>query len=122
MGPNNRHLLQYYEDITDGELCANLTYLGKRGLYTLTNGTKIAYISGIEKPLGVPEEDFHFQMADIEGVRNSCLINKSSASDYRGVDILLTSQWPYGITDDSVRFLIVILICIFVIMLHFFLY
>lgn len=80
----------------------NLTYLGRRGLYTLTNGTKIAYLSGKEKSIDGPDEELYFQMDDIESVRNSCLVNKSISSDYRGIDILLTSQWPYGVTDDNV--------------------
>lgn len=102
MGPNNKKVLKYYENIDDGEICSNLTYLGKRGLYTLSSGTKIAYLSGLEKPADVSDDEFYFKMDDIEAVRNSCLVNKSSASDYRGVDILVTSQWPYGVTDKEV--------------------
>ncbi|XP_013105082.2 CWF19-like protein 1 homolog [Stomoxys calcitrans] len=101
LGPNNEKSLEFYKDIEDGEICSNLTYLGKRGLYTLSSGTKIAYLSGIEKPNGAKDEDYYFQLDDIEAVRNSCLVNKSSASDYRGVDILLTSQWPYGVAEEG---------------------
>lgn len=89
-----------YENIHDGEICSNLTYLGKRGLYTLSTGTKIAYLSGVEQPVGAKDEEFYFKIDDVEAVRNSCLVNKSSASDYRGIDILLTSQWPCSVADD----------------------
>src|SRR5512143_478763 len=77
LGPSRKNLMKYYENIIDGEICPNLTYLGKRGLYTLTNGTKIAYLSGLEKPSDCRDEEIYFQMEDIESVRNSCLVNKS---------------------------------------------
>ncbi|XP_023292578.2 CWF19-like protein 1 homolog [Lucilia cuprina] len=101
LGPSRKNLMKYYENIIDGEICPNLTYLGRRGLYTLTNGTKIAYLSGLEKPSDCRGEEIYFQMEDIESVRNSCLVNKSVSSDYRGIDILLTSQWPYGVSEDN---------------------
>ncbi|XP_073847741.1 CWF19-like protein 1 homolog [Musca autumnalis] len=101
LGPNNKNVLKYYENTEDGEICSNLTYLGKRGLYTLSSGVKIAYLSGLEKPTGASDEEFYFNMDDIEAVRNACLVNKSSASDYRGVDLLLSSPWPFGITNDG---------------------
>lgn len=102
LGPTKENLSKNYENVVDGEICPNLTYLGRRGLYTLSNGTKIAYLSGIEKPSNAKDEEFYFQMSDIESVRNSCLVNKSVASDYRGIDILLTSQWPQGVKDNNV--------------------
>ncbi|XP_005182434.1 CWF19-like protein 1 homolog isoform X2 [Musca domestica] len=101
LGPNNKNVQAYYENTQDGEICSNLTYLGKRGLYTLSSGVKIAYISGLERPAGATEQEFYFGLDDIEAVRNSCLVNKSSASDYRGVDILLSSPWPHGITTND---------------------
>lgn len=84
-------------------MCA---YVGKRGLYTLTSGVRVAYLSGLEKVDGyIPSEDekqIFFDKDDIVSIRNSCVVSKTSASDYKGVDILLTSQWPYGIYEDNV--------------------
>lgn len=102
LGPNNSVLAEFYENIEDGEICTNLTYLGKRGLYTLTNGTKIAYLSGKETPSECPNEMYYFKKDDVESVRNSALVNKSISSDYRGIDILLTSQWPSGVSEGNV--------------------
>lgn len=84
-------------------MCA---YVGKRGLYTLTSGVRVAYLSGLEKVDGyIPSEDekqIFFDKDDIVSIRNSCVVSKTSASDYKGVDILLTSQWPYGIYENNV--------------------
>lgn len=82
-------------------------YVGKRGLYTLTSGVKVAYLSGLEKvddghnPTG-DEKQIFFDKDDILSIRNSCVVSKTIASDYKGVDILLTSQWPCGIYEDHV--------------------
>nr|XP_014102228.1 CWF19-like protein 1 homolog [Bactrocera oleae] len=105
LGPCSKKTVQFYNDIENGEICVNLTYLGKRGLYTLTSGVRVAYLSGLEKVDGyIPSEDekqIFFDKDDIVSIRNSCVVSKTSASDYKGVDILLTSQWPYGIYEDN---------------------
>ncbi|TMW45291.1 hypothetical protein DOY81_009632 [Sarcophaga bullata] len=101
LGPNTEFTVKYYNNIVDGEICKNLVYLGKRGLYSLTNGIKIAYLSGMEKSADVKRNEFNFEIDDIESVRNSCFVKKSNANDYRGIDILLTSQWPYGASSEN---------------------
>lgn len=70
---------------------------GKRGLYTISSGIKIAYVSGIEGE----KSDWSFDTEDVKAVRNSCFINKTSMGEYRGIDILLTSQWPFGVDDTD---------------------
>ncbi|XP_037953190.1 CWF19-like protein 1 homolog, partial [Teleopsis dalmanni] len=100
LGPTKNEHLMFYDDIEDGEICSNLTYLGKRGLYTLSSGIKIAYLSGIEESKDSNKECC-FNKDDIITLRNSCLVSKSSASEYKGVDILLTSQQPFGIQENN---------------------
>ncbi|XP_053962313.1 CWF19-like protein 1 homolog [Anastrepha ludens] len=105
LGPCSKETVCFYDDLVDGEICSNLTYLGKRGLYTLSSGVKIVYLSGLEKPdaeksIG-DDSKIYFDKDDILSIRNSCVISKTSASDYKGVDVLLSSQWPYGIVEDS---------------------
>lgn len=100
LGPNKEEDRQHYKDLVDGEVCTNLTYLGKRGVYTLTSGVKIAYLSGVEAAGNVAGEH-EFNKADVQAVRNSCLVSKNCATDYRGVDVLLTSQWPYGLQEGE---------------------
>ncbi|XP_015190727.1 PREDICTED: CWF19-like protein 1 [Polistes dominula] len=95
IGPNREKDLKYYPDIDGYEICQNLTYLGRRGLYVATSGLKIAYISGIESNKTECKE-VCFQKNDVVSVKNACLKGQPS---YRGVDILLSSPWPKGITD-----------------------
>lgn len=73
---------------------------GKRGLYTISSGIKIAYVSGLEAVDG-EKSDWSFDTEDVKAVRNSCFINKTSMGEYRGIDILLTSQWPFGVEDKT---------------------
>lgn len=100
LGPNKPGVSEFVSEQDNGEICSNLTYLGKRGLYTASTGVKIAYLSGLE---GTASDDTHFDMSDVELIRNACLSSNTS-TDFRGVDILMTSQWPKGIEkaeDDS---------------------
>ncbi|XP_068145892.1 CWF19-like protein 1 homolog [Drosophila tropicalis] len=101
LGPNCKEHQQHFENLTDGEVCPNLTYLGKRGVYTLSSGVKIAYLSGMEAAGGDAAASHEFTKADIGAVRNSCLVSKNCSTEYRGVDVLLTSQWPYGIQEKE---------------------
>ncbi|XP_030388604.1 CWF19-like protein 1 homolog [Scaptodrosophila lebanonensis] len=100
LGPNKKEHEKHYLDLNHGEICTNLTYLGKRGVYTLSGGVKIAYLSGVECSAGT-NDAYQFTKADVQSVRNSCLISKNCATDYRGVDVLLTSQWPYGMQEKE---------------------
>lgn len=101
LGPTAENLVTYYKDIVDGEICANLTYLGKRGVYTLSSGIRIAYLSGLEKLENKSDilEEYYFNKEDVIAICNSCDTNNC---DYRGVDILLTSTWPKGVRKEEV--------------------
>lgn len=95
IGPNREKDLQHYPDMDGYEVCQNLTYLGRRGLYIATSGLKIAYISGIENDT----KEFKaicFQKSDVVSIKNACLKGQPS---FRGIDILLSSPWPKGITN-----------------------
>lgn len=95
IGPNREEDVKHYSNINGCEVCTDLTYLGKHGLYTSSSGLKIAYLSGVQKTADDPEE-CSFSESSVKAVRNSCL---KGCPSFRGVDILLTSQWPEGITN-----------------------
>ncbi|GAB0092798.1 CWF19-like protein 1 homolog [Sergentomyia squamirostris] len=97
LGTSEEKHLPQFEDVRDGEICPNLTYLGKSGIYVTSSGMKIAYVSGKE---GEKSTKVTFSAEDTKSVKMSCLVGKI-AGDYRGIDILLTSQWPFGIGDAS---------------------
>lgn len=95
VGPNRESDLKHYSDGDGYEMCQNLTYLGKRGLYTASSGLKIAYLSGVEKVTD-DNKSVSFNELDVICTKNSCLKGQPS---FRGVDILLTSPWPDGIIN-----------------------
>lgn len=70
---------------------------GRRGLYTGSSGLTVAYLSGIETSSGggreVVRDDTHFTAVDVDDLRQSL----TGVGQFRGVDLLLTSQWPRGI-------------------------
>lgn len=102
LGPNDSAHSSLYEHLDNGEICTNLTYLGRRGLYTVSSGVKIAYISGQEAKDASETNECSFNEADVKSVATSCLANNNSTGDYRGTDILITSQWPAGVrTNES---------------------
>lgn len=95
IGPTKEEDIKHYPEANGGDICNNLTYLGKYGLFTLSSGLKIAYLSGVQKNANDPKE-CTFDEKDVMAVRNSCL---KGCPSFRGVDILLTSQWPEGVTN-----------------------
>ncbi|XP_018563019.1 CWF19-like protein 1 homolog isoform X2 [Anoplophora glabripennis] len=97
LGPNKEdHVPFYPSDDSEFELCDNVYYLGKRGVYTDSKGVKIAYLSGIfETNIETP---WTYNAKDVSGLCDACVRGNPS---FRGVDILLTSQWPAGIISGN---------------------
>ncbi|KAG5679049.1 hypothetical protein PVAND_008646 [Polypedilum vanderplanki] len=105
LGPNSKEQSEIYEklgiDETNNEVCNNLNYLGRMGVYQLSSGVTFAYLSGLEIKEGESKESFHFDKKDVITVKNSALKNFSNIDEYRGVDFLITSQWAYGINETE---------------------
>lgn len=95
IGANREIDLENYPDEDGCEICQNLTYLGKRGVYTASSGLKIAYVTGTESNSSEAKSTC-FNENDVISIKNSCLRGQPS---FRGIDILLTSPWPLGITN-----------------------
>ena len=78
--PDQIELLSLFIDIT-----------GKKGLYTGSSGLQLAYLSGMESD--IVSDSTNFNAVDITAL-TSPVINDSK---FKGVDILITSQWPKGV-------------------------
>lgn len=78
------------------EVCENLFFLGRKGVFTLASGFTVCYLSGTEG-----EVSWQFSKKDIIAVRNSCIKNYTNMDDYRGIDFLLTSQWPAQMAEGE---------------------
>lgn len=62
---------------------------GRKGVFTGSSGLQIAYLSGTES-LDEPVPSYSFSPKDVSSLRTMLC----SASQFKGVDILLTSPWP----------------------------
>lgn len=107
LGANNEDAAAIFKE--DSEICPNVYYIGryynylytineliitgKRGLYVTSNGLKIAYISGIYNN-DKSSKDYHYTFEDALALRDVCI---KGSDNFRGVDLLLTSQWPANI-------------------------
>ncbi|KAK7810934.1 hypothetical protein U0070_013588 [Myodes glareolus] len=89
LGANNQETVQYFQDADGCELAENITYLGRKGVFTGSSGLQIAYLSGTES-LDEPVPSYSFSPTDVSSLRTMLC----SASQFKGVDILLTSPWP----------------------------
>lgn len=101
LGPTKKEHAPLYENLKEGEICPNVTYLGRRGLYTLSTGLKIAYVSGTEASDSQSSTIWNFNSEDVKTVANACLSSSASTGEYRGIDILISSQWPNGVRQNE---------------------
>ena len=72
---------------------------GKKGFFTTVSGLKIAYLSGCESPGGsAPSPKHCFSQDDITALKTSL---NATSKQYKGIDVLLTSTWPKGVTTHG---------------------
>ncbi|XP_034994563.1 CWF19-like protein 1 isoform X3 [Zootoca vivipara] len=93
LGANNSETAQCFPDASGCELAENITYLGRKGVFSGASGLQIAYLSGTESTGGEPTPAHCFSTKDVTDLKTSLL----STSKFKGVDILLTSSWPKGV-------------------------
>nr|CAB3234912.1 CWF19-like protein 1 [Phallusia mammillata] len=98
LGPNSIQQLSHFEENQDAgfELCENITFLGKKGLFTTSTGLRIAYLSGCESPDVGPKQPHCFTAGDAQTITASL---DTSNAEFKGVDILITSVWPKNVTS-----------------------
>jgi len=84
---NIQYLLTYIDSLP-ACMC-----VGRRGLFTGSSGLTVAYLSGVESSGEAAADDAHFAAKDVDDLRQSL----AGAGQFRGVDLLLTSQWPRGV-------------------------
>nr|XP_020468951.1 CWF19-like protein 1 isoform X2 [Monopterus albus] len=92
LGAASQETLKNFPSIDGCELAENITYLGRRGVFTGVSGLQIVYVSGREA-LQEPAPAHCFTSKDLSAL----VAPLTSSSKFRGVDILLTSQWPRGV-------------------------
>ncbi|XP_052360711.1 LOW QUALITY PROTEIN: CWF19-like protein 1, partial [Oncorhynchus keta] len=92
LGAASQETLHFFPSADGCELADNITYLGRRGVFTGASGLQIAYVSGREGQQD-PTPAHCFSPKDLTQLVEPLISN----NQFRGVDILLTSQWPRGV-------------------------
>jgi len=96
LGPTDPQQLISYPDLAGCELCDNVIYLGKQGCFTTKEGLKIAYLSGIQAEDILNAKSHNYTAASLQSLEATL---KWDDPKFQGVDILLTCNWPKGITN-----------------------
>ncbi|KAI6066613.1 CWF19-like protein 1 [Aix galericulata] len=94
LGANDQETVCYFPEFSGCELAENITYLGRRGVFSSTSGLQIAYLSGTESQ-DEPAPAYSFSSKDVTELKTSLL----STPNFKGVDILLTSPWPRDVEN-----------------------
>ncbi|XP_045569393.1 CWF19-like protein 1 [Salmo salar] len=92
LGAASQETTRFFPSADGCELADNITYLGRRGVFSGASGLQIAYVSGREGRLD-PTPAHCFSPEDLHQLVEPLINN----NQFRGVDILLTSQWPRGV-------------------------
>ncbi|XP_059843563.1 CWF19-like protein 1 isoform X4 [Hypanus sabinus] len=92
LGANSQETTKYFPTSDGCELAENITYLGRKGIFTGVSGLQIVYLSGTEAQ-NDPAPAYCFTSSDVITLKTSL----TASSSFKGVDILLTSQWPKGV-------------------------
>ncbi|MED6245842.1 hypothetical protein ATANTOWER_008974 [Ataeniobius toweri] len=92
LGAASQETVKNFPNSDGSELAENITYLGRRGVFTGASGLQLAYVSG-QEALQEPAPAHCFTSKDLSVLVTSL----TGSSKFRGVDILLTSQWPRGV-------------------------
>lgn len=80
---------------------STFTFSGKRGIFTTSADVKIAYLTGLSRrELGKEIPMCTFEPSDCSTLRDACF---RTQTEYRGVDVLITTMWPAGIQQDEIQ-------------------
>ncbi|XP_027019704.2 CWF19-like protein 1 [Tachysurus fulvidraco] len=92
LGAASQETVKYFPSSDGCELAENIVYLGRRGVFTGASGLQVGYVSGREAQQE-PAPAHCFTPKDLTALVTPLVSN----SKFKGVDILLTSQWPRGV-------------------------
>eukprot|EP01134_Creolimax_fragrantissima_P005921 CFRG5921T1 len=97
LGPVDHTQLNYYASVLEGgDVCDEVHFLGRQGVFTTLEGLRVAFLSGTYDALAFDSLPHSLDEQRTSYVTKDCtaLIEKSRETGYAGVDLLLTSDWP----------------------------
>ena len=97
LGPTDPGQLVCYPDLAGCELCENVIYLGKQGCFTTKEGLRIAYLSGVNPEDSLSAKSHNYTVENLNSLEATL---RWDSPKYVGVDILLTSDWSKGISNN----------------------
>jgi len=98
LGPADPAQLLPYPDLAGCEMCENVIYLGRQGCFTTKEGLKIAYLSGVQASDNLSAKSHNYTPSNLQNLEVSL---KWDNPKFQGVDILLTCDWPKGISNNA---------------------
>ncbi|ESO03967.1 hypothetical protein HELRODRAFT_111895 [Helobdella robusta] len=98
LGPSKKEHVKYYKDLMGYQLCENVTYLGRRGLFRGVSNLSVAFLSGVDQEASNPSSHHQFNADDIKSFEESI----TSQENFKGVDVFLTSQWPHDVDKYAI--------------------
>ncbi|XP_071957157.1 CWF19-like protein 1 [Antedon mediterranea] len=100
LGANKAEEREMFSKSPNGyEIAENVTYLGRKGVMNMMSGLQVAYLSGVEQEGTGPREQHTFTEQDI----NELAMPLVSNSSFKGVDVLITSQWPRNVERFAIK-------------------
>eukprot|EP00124_Ichthyophonus_hoferi_P000769 Ihof_evm11s31 gene=Ihof_evmTU11s31 len=102
LGGTVRHHAAHYQSVIEGgDLAANVHYLGRKGVFKTVEGLTIGFLSGVfeenaYKSTLKDELRPYYTKHDVDA-----LLAYADSAEFKGIDVLLTSEWPKGITTLS---------------------
>ena len=115
LGPTAPTQLSSFPDLAGCELAENLIYLGRQGCFTTKEGLRIAYISGSQAQDSLEAGGHNYTVESLNSLEatlrfrlmlytlDACFnitFFRWDNDKYVGVDILLSSDWPKGISNN----------------------
>ena len=96
LGPCTPEEIPGYESVdlsSGGELCENITYLGRCGILQCPSGLQVGYVSGMDNQKS-SEDRCCFKEEETKQ-----LSAKTEDKNFKGIDLFLTSDWPKDVTQ-----------------------
>ena len=97
LGPTQPSQLISYPDLAGCELAENLIYLGRQGCFTTKEGLRIAYLSGVQAEDSLSASSHNYTVESLNSLEATL---RWDSPRYLGVDILLTADWPKGVSSN----------------------
>jgi len=96
LGPTAPAQLSAYPEMAGCELAENVIYLGRQGCFTTKEGLRIAYISGSQAQDSLEAGAHNYTVESLNSLEATL---RWDSDKYQGVDILMSSDWPKGISN-----------------------